>query len=63
MSMPATAAAPVIEWKSPALEAGFFALQDLMDALNPHSETDLFLHLQTALDAIEAADCELEKFQ
>lgn len=50
-------------WTSPALEAAFFQVRDLMDAIRPHPETDLHLHLTAALDAIENADCELEKHQ
>jgi hypothetical protein len=61
VTQPVPDAAPT--WVSPVLEHAFFDIRDLMDVLRPHAETDLFLQLQTALDAIENADCELEKSQ
>ena len=53
----------LVEWKSPSLDLAYQAVRDVMDAINPHTETDLRRHMQAALDAIEAADCELEDYQ
>lgn len=63
MNMHTPVTSTVVEWKSPSLDLAYQAVRDVMHAMNPRPATDLYIHMQLALDAIEAADCELEKRQ
>lgn len=46
-------------WADDRLRQAYALIDDVMDRLN--SEDDVFQLLKTALEAVENADCELEK--
>ena len=48
-------------WAEPSLMTAYMAIEALLP--DHHPETDAHMHLQAALDAIENADCAIEKGQ